>query len=108
MTIKTHLILISAQAVPNITPVLDETFKPRQVIMLVSPDMHPRADWLEQVINKRGVKTGGCLLMKPRGFMSMAAGLSSMFTVCASTSRNKPAYRTLRAAYKWIACIKTR
>jgi hypothetical protein len=62
MIIKTHLILISAQAVPNITPVLDETFKPRQVIMLVSPDMHQRADWLEQVINKRGVKTSRWLI----------------------------------------------
>ena len=36
---KTHLVLISAQPVPNFTPVLDERFRPEQVIMLVSPDM---------------------------------------------------------------------
>lgn len=53
MNIDTHLILISAQAVPNITPILDETYRPRQVVMLVSPDMRQRADWLESVIGKR-------------------------------------------------------
>lgn len=57
MNIETHLILVSAQAVPNITPVLDENFKPRKVIMLVSPDMQKCASWLEAVIKKRGVKT---------------------------------------------------
>ncbi len=57
MTIKTHLILVSAQAVPNITPVLDERFKPREVVLLVSPDMVLRAEWLEHIYNKRGVKS---------------------------------------------------
>jgi Domain of unknown function (DUF1887) len=57
MTIKTHLILVSAQAVPNITPVLDERFKPREVVLLVSPDMALRAEWLEHIYNKRGVKS---------------------------------------------------
>ncbi|RIZ68534.1 MAG: DUF1887 family protein [Methylococcales bacterium] len=57
MTIKTHLILVSAQAVPNITPVLDERFKPREVVLLVSPDMTLRAEWLEQIYHKRGVKS---------------------------------------------------
>lgn len=50
-----HLILISAQAVPNITPILDERFRPQQVIMLVSPDMEKRADCLEQIYRPRGV-----------------------------------------------------
>ena len=57
MTIKTHLILVSAQAVPNITPALDERFKPREVVLLVSPDMVLRAEWLEHIYNKRGVKS---------------------------------------------------
>ena len=57
MTIKTHLILVSAQAVPNITPVLDDDFKPDNVVLLVSPDMTLRAEWLEQIYNKRGVKS---------------------------------------------------
>lgn len=53
MNIDTHLILISAQAVPNITPILDEQYRPKKVIMLVSADMRQRADWLESVIRSR-------------------------------------------------------
>ena len=57
MTIDTHLILVSAQAVPNITPVMDERFKPKNVVLLVSPDMANRAEWLEQIYIKRGIKS---------------------------------------------------
>ncbi|WP_374088509.1 Card1-like endonuclease domain-containing protein [Methylomicrobium lacus] len=57
MKIPVHLILVSAQAVPNITPVLDEDFRPDTVILLVSPDMQTRADWLEAVIKRRGIAT---------------------------------------------------
>ncbi len=57
MTIDTHLILVSAQAVPNITPVMDERFKPKNVLLLVSPDMTNRAEWLEQIYTKRGIKS---------------------------------------------------
>ncbi len=57
MNIDTHVILISAQAVPNITPLLDEQFKPKNVIMLVSPDMRQRADWLDAVIKIKGIKS---------------------------------------------------
>jgi len=56
MQIKIHLILISAQAVPNITPILDERIKPEQVIMLVSDDMVARSEYLEKVYKPRGVK----------------------------------------------------
>lgn len=57
MKFDTHVILISAQAVPNITPLLDDLIKPKQVIMLVSADMQQRADWLEEVIRTKGIKT---------------------------------------------------
>ena len=53
---KTQLILISAQAVPNITPILDERFKPQQIIMLVSDDMMQRSEYLEKIYKPRGVK----------------------------------------------------
>ncbi|WP_031433634.1 Card1-like endonuclease domain-containing protein [Methylomarinum vadi] len=53
-----HLVLISAQAVPNITPILDERFRPDRVIMLVSRDMEARAASLEQIYRPRGVKVG--------------------------------------------------
>lgn len=53
---RTHLILISAQSVPNLTPLLDENTKPQRVIMLVSPDMQQRADWLEDIISVKKIK----------------------------------------------------
>lgn len=57
MTTSTHLILISAQSVPNLTPLLDNHTTPQRVVMLVSPDMRERADWLEAVIKPRGIQT---------------------------------------------------
>lgn len=50
-----HLILVSAQPIPNLTPVLDEAIKPQKVIMLVSPDMRERAKALENIFKPRGI-----------------------------------------------------
>ncbi|NOU13374.1 MAG: DUF1887 domain-containing protein, partial [Methylococcaceae bacterium] len=44
MNITTHLILVSAQPIPNLTPVLDDNLKPKKVIMLVSADMQERSN----------------------------------------------------------------
>ena len=51
----THLYLVSAQATPNLTPALDPALAPRRVILLVSPDMSRRAEWLETVLKARGI-----------------------------------------------------
>lgn len=55
MTIQTHVILVSGQPTPNITPALDPEIKPKHIIMLVSPDMARRADWLRAVLRPAGV-----------------------------------------------------
>jgi hypothetical protein len=52
-----HLVLISDQAVPNITPILDERFRPREIIMLVSQDKQQQADQLERIYRPRGIQT---------------------------------------------------
>ncbi|MGZ8226247.1 MAG: Card1-like endonuclease domain-containing protein [Methylococcaceae bacterium] len=65
MKLETHVILVSAQATPNLTPLLDERFKPRQVIMLVSDDMQQRAGWLEAIIKTKGIKTSRWHIDKP-------------------------------------------
>ena len=54
---KTHLLLISKQVVPNLTPLLDPEIKPEAVIMLVSTDMQKRAEWLNQVLTPQGIKS---------------------------------------------------
>ncbi len=51
-----HLILVSDQAVPNITPILDERFKPAEVIMLVSKDKQKQAGYVEKIYHSRGIK----------------------------------------------------
>ncbi|WP_367155919.1 DUF1887 family CARF protein [Methylomonas sp. HYX-M1] len=50
-----HLILVSAQPIPNLTPMLDEAIKPKKVLMLVSPDMCERANALEAIFKPRGI-----------------------------------------------------
>ncbi|NEV65047.1 Card1-like endonuclease domain-containing protein [Thiorhodococcus minor] len=52
----THLYLVSSQATPNLTPALDPAVAPRRVILLVSPDMSRRAEWLEAVLKPRGMR----------------------------------------------------
>ncbi|PPD02741.1 MAG: hypothetical protein CTY29_12010 [Methylobacter sp.] len=55
MKLTTHLILVSGQPIPNITPMLDEAIKPQKVLMLVSDDMLGRASALENIFKPRGI-----------------------------------------------------
>jgi len=63
--INTHLILVSAQPIPNITPMLDDAVKPKKVIMLVSPDMRERARALENIFKPRGIGIESCTIADP-------------------------------------------
>ncbi len=54
---STHLYLVSKQATPNLTPLMDSRISPDKVVLMVSPDMRERADWLAQVIKTQGIKT---------------------------------------------------
>lgn len=50
-----HLILVSAQPIPNLTPMLDDAIKPQKIVMLVSQDMQERAKALESIFKPRGI-----------------------------------------------------
>jgi hypothetical protein len=65
MNISTHLILVSAQPIPNLTPILDDTLRPKKVIMLVSPDMQERSKALENIYKPRGISVERCLIKDP-------------------------------------------
>ena len=56
MKINTHLMLVSGQPTPNLTPALDPVTAPQRIILLVSPDMHRYADWLTEIYQPRGLK----------------------------------------------------
>ncbi len=49
-----HLCLVSAQATPNLLPVLDEAWRPRRVVLACSAPMKERAQALRAVIQTRG------------------------------------------------------
>ena len=49
----THVCLVSQQATPNLSPVLDASFRPKRVVMVVTPDMRQQAQWLEDVLRER-------------------------------------------------------
>jgi hypothetical protein len=51
----THVCLVSAQATPNLLPLMDPALAPRRVVMLVSEDMRQRAQWLMDVVRPRGI-----------------------------------------------------
>lgn len=65
MNITTHLILVSAQPIPNLTPILDDTLRPKKVVMLVSPDMLERSKALENIFKPRGISVERCLIDNP-------------------------------------------
>lgn len=47
--------MVSAQAAPNILPLLDDSMKPEKVVLLVTLQMRQQAKYLEQVIKPRGI-----------------------------------------------------
>jgi hypothetical protein len=65
MNISTHLILVSAQPIPNLTPILDDSLRPQKVIMLVSPDMQERSKALENIYKPRGISVERCPIDNP-------------------------------------------
>lgn len=65
MNITTHMILVSAQPIPNLTPILDDTLRPKKVVMLVSSDMQERSKALENICKPRGISVERCLIENP-------------------------------------------
>jgi len=50
----THLCLVSAQATPNLLPLLDEAWRPRRVVLACSAQMKGQAHALRSVIQTKG------------------------------------------------------
>lgn len=50
----THLCLVSAQATPNLLPVLDEAWRPRRVVLACSAQMREAAQALRSVVQTKG------------------------------------------------------
>ncbi|MFM2069224.1 MAG: hypothetical protein RLZZ584_4133 [Pseudomonadota bacterium] len=64
----THLCLVSAQATPNLLPVLDERWRPRHVVLATSPRMRAAAAALQHVIRGKGLGISTELLELPDAY----------------------------------------
>ncbi len=53
-TYHTHVCLVSAQATPNLLPLLDETWHPRRVVLACSAEMKDKAQSLRSVVQTKG------------------------------------------------------
>jgi len=63
-----HICLVSAQPVPNLTPLIDQRLGARRALLLVTPDMEERAAWLRSVLRPRGVSTENWAVRDPWDF----------------------------------------
>lgn len=70
-----HVLLVSAQAAPNLLPALDPDLKPKAAILLVSHKMKPRATALEDVLNEAGVATSRVMLDNEHDFSQLENAL---------------------------------
>mgnify|MGYP000639808229 CR=1 FL=1 len=58
-----HLCLVSDEAAPNLTPLLDRNTRPKEVVLLYAKETQQYTDWLEQVIKQAsGVKVSRWML----------------------------------------------
>jgi Domain of unknown function (DUF1887) len=75
-----HVLLVSAQAAPNLLPALDPAIKPMEAILLVSEKMKVRADALETVLQEAGVKTSRVALDNEHDFARLEEALLDVAT----------------------------
>jgi len=75
-----HVLLVSAQAAPNLLPALDPEMKPAEVILLVSAKMRRQADALETVFKQVGVKTTRLPLANEHDFAALETTLMELAT----------------------------
>lgn len=77
---QTHILLVSAQAAPNLLPALDTALKPVEAILLVTEKMKLKAGPLEKVLKEAGIKTSLVPLSNEHDFDDLEAALMEVAT----------------------------
>jgi hypothetical protein len=80
MTSSIHILLVSAQAAPNLLPALDPVLKPQKAVLLVTQKMQRQADALQSVLTESGVKTMRVALDDEHDFGHLEAALMDVAT----------------------------
>ena len=75
-----HVLLVSAQAAPNLLPALDPELKPKEVILLVTGKMTARAASLEGVFSEVAVKVTHVILNDEHDFSALEKTLLELAT----------------------------
>lgn len=52
-----HVVLVSDQPTPNLTPALDPELRPKEIVLVTSPDMRRQAHWLSEALRDTGIVT---------------------------------------------------
>ncbi len=55
MRADVHVVLVSDQPTPNLTPALDPEFRPKEMVLVTSPDMRRQAAWLAEALKDTGI-----------------------------------------------------
>jgi len=71
----THVLLVSAQAAPNLLAALDPGLKPAEAVLMVSNKMRTRADAMETVLREVGIKTHRVMLQDEHDFAGLGNAL---------------------------------
>lgn len=98
---KTHFCLVSAQAAPNLLPLLDSDMKPEKVVLLVTEPMRQRANYLEKVIKPRGIKVEQHELVISDDFDSMQEQLLEL--IANETAEPEEIALNATGGTKWMA-----
>ena len=80
MTDAVHFLLVSAQAAPNVLPVLDPALKPAKAVLVVTQKMLKQADALQDVLIEAGVKVERVALPDEHDFSRMQDSLLDVAT----------------------------
>jgi len=106
-----HILLVSAQAAPNLLPALDPALKPSEAVLIVSSKMQTRADALEAVLREAGVKTSRIALEDEHDFAKLENALLGVaderegqtitLNVTGGTKLMALAAQSVAQAYKW-------
>lgn len=75
MTSNIHFMLVSAQAAPNVLPVLDPALKPGKAVLVVTKKMQRQADAMQAVLTEAGVKVESVALADEHDFSGMEEAL---------------------------------
>ena len=78
MTAAVHVLLVSAQAAPNLLPALDPALKPAEAVLLVSQTMRPRADALQRVLQEAGVRVSRVALPDEHDYPALESALLAL------------------------------